>query len=833
MRKLTTLIPFGLNDHITSSNINLGCYDFRELHRSNTPFFSFPSERRKRSHGHRKSTKLRITKEYLKDILDNMYGHHESYRLNDLYVLLRSTSRDALNLCLKYIDDICESDNSAKKSRLRQILLAYNSQYIKPPKQDDDPVVYCTIPFVHKAIEKVGIRELLKYKDLKAYLPHKARKYKIRTTFAHGPVIGKKIFNYNKVLNNLGSQELRSDTCDCQTKYAPFVYEPHGHVHTGNLEIIENEDLNSVMSMGAKYRLTPSISRFKILSLVEDSIIRLKKKLCRASKTKVACFDMWFDILHKRLKRRCKSLEKSDLESNDIFEKAHIAEYLKQVHERFVIVPVDKASNNFAIICKTFYINVIMKELGINKKGVITGNNVYKYVSISQRQFFKEQECANTELGNALEEENKHIPLLYWTSKQHKNPYKFRFIAGASHCTNKTISIEVALALKSIKTQFKNHCAVIKKNSGLSYFWSIDNSVEFLDKLQNVKFADSIKTHAFSTLYTNLPLDDIYMSLERLIIKMFKNSGSNGILVNAENGKAFWSQGTSYSSYKFYTIDKLLDALKFILYNTYIQFAGNIFKQIQGIPMGGNASPFIADLYLAWHEYCYMEKLAKSKLDSDRKLARTLSLNSRYLDDIANVNFLGFGKIAKEIYHPSLLLEESSTGYHSDTFLDLNIRVHNGRFIIGIYHKVDDFDFEVINFPFLSSNIHSQVGYNSFYSQLIRYYRLCNNKMDFIARVKILKNKLSSRGYNLNTLGRCFLKFCGSYPAPSKYGEPNGRSLWEIATGSSCTTSCWIYNEEAVKAFTKPCTVTLEDIYHKEKYRYKKTTEAVQCSTGK
>ena len=43
----------------------------------------------------------------------------------------------------------------------------------------------------------------------------------------------------------------------------------------------------------------------------------------------------------------------------------------KQVHERFVIVPVDKASNNFAIICKTFYINVIMKELGINKKGVI------------------------------------------------------------------------------------------------------------------------------------------------------------------------------------------------------------------------------------------------------------------------------------------------------------------------------------------------------------------------------------------------------------------------------------------------------------------------------
>ena len=40
-------------------------------------------------------------------------------------------------------------------------------------------------------------------------------------------------------------------------------------------------------------------------------------------------------------------------------------------------------------------------------------------------------------------------------------------------------------------------------------------------------------------------------------------------------------------------IDELLEALEIILFNTYIQFNGCIFKQILGIPMGGNANNFM------------------------------------------------------------------------------------------------------------------------------------------------------------------------------------------------------------------------------------------------
>ena len=211
-----------------------------------------------------------------------------------------------------------------------------------------------------------------------------------------------------------------------------------------------------------------------------------------------------------------------------------------------------------------------------------------------------------------------------------------------------------------------------------------------------------------------------------------------------------------------------------------------------------------------------MEGLVKSGLESNKNLAKKLSLNCRYLDDIGVLNFLGFDLVSKEIYHPSLILEGSNFGYHYDNFLDLNVRIFNGTFTIGIYHKVDDFNFEVINFPFPSSNIHSQVGYNAFYSQLVRYYRLCNNRTDFIARVKMLKIKLGRRGFNLQTLAKSFLKFCSAYPAPSKYGVHDGYALWELTTDKTLATSCYIFDHEAVRKLTKRCSVILRDIYPKK-----------------
>ena len=80
--------------------------------------------------------------------------------------------------------------------------------------------------------------------------------------------------------------------------------------------------------------------------------------------------------------------------------------------------------------------------------------------------------------------------------------------------------------------------------------------------------------------------------------------------------------------------------------------------------MGGNASPFIADPYLSWCEYCYMTKAVKT----DEALAKLLSYNCRYFDDICTVNLQYFGDIAKGMYDNTLLLEGSTCSHKLDTF---------------------------------------------------------------------------------------------------------------------------------------------------------------------
>ena len=54
--------------------------------------------------------------------------------------------------------------------------------------------------------------------------------------------------------------------------------------------------------------------------------------------------------------------------------------YSNYLHDRFVIVPVDKARDIFGIVLKKFNLDVITNELAIADDGNIIGNKVYKSV---------------------------------------------------------------------------------------------------------------------------------------------------------------------------------------------------------------------------------------------------------------------------------------------------------------------------------------------------------------------------------------------------------------------------------------------------------------------
>ena len=70
----------------------------------------------------------------------------------------------------------------------------------------------------------------------------------------------------------------------------------------------------------------------------------------------------------------------------------------------------------------------------------------------------------------------------------------------------------------------------------------------------------------------------------------------------------------------------------------------------------------------------------------------------------------------------------------SDTeapFLELDLSVTNGIVSSKIYVKRDDFNFEIVNFPFLDGDVPRSYSYGVYISQLIRFARVCSNIEDF------------------------------------------------------------------------------------------------------
>ena len=119
----------------------------------------------------------------------------------------------------------------------------------------------------------------------------------------------------------------------------------------------------------------------------------------------------------------------------------------------------------------------------------------------------------------------------------------------------------------------------------------------------------------------------------------------------------------------------------------------------------------------------------------------------------------------------------------------------------------------MISYPFPQSNVHSMLGY----SQLKRFFRLCNNINDFLFRAKFSYSKLVKRGYKHSLLLKYLKRFCSAYDMEGKYGEKNSDLLFSRMLKHNPFVSCNINNIKEINDIVKssyvkimPLTMSLE-----------------------
>ena len=79
--------------------------------------------------------------------------------------------------------------------------------------------------------------------------------------------------------------------------------------------------------------------------------------------------------------------------------------------------------------------------------------------------------------------------------------------------------------------------------------------------------------------------------------------------------------------------------------------------------------------------------------------------------------------------------------------MDLDLSITNGIVSIKIYDKGDNFNFEIVNFPFLDGDVPRPTSNGVYISQLLRFARVCSDVDDFINRNTFLTSNLLKQGY--------------------------------------------------------------------------------------
>ena len=152
----------------------------------------------------------------------------------------------------------------------------------------------------------------------------------------------------------------------------------------------------------------------------------------------------------------------------------------------------------------------------------------------------------------------------------------------------------------------------------------------------------------------------------------------------------------------------------------------------------------------------FMKSLSR---ENQADIIEAFNSTSRYLDDLLNIDNIYFDQMVDRIYPTELQLNRANSSDTKAPFLDLNLCISNGTVSTKIYDKRDDFDFDIVNFPFLDGDVPRRTSYGVYISQHIRFARTSSNLNDFNYRNKALTAKLLRQGYRYFKLCKAFSKF--------------------------------------------------------------------------
>ena len=635
-----------------------------------------------------------------------------------------------------------------------------------------------TILYENPAIGFINLQKILKDEDVNSIIRPYVDKQEM-VVYSYTKSIRGKVFNYNRMLENIDVDDWDSQEhiCNCNDEiYSKFVDKDHGHVITGNLDIIKDKKLRNLFKKGPNFRERNSINFERAKSAIAKGLDSYINKWSNRKRIAREVFIEWKLKVLEKVDNQIKKLRTGPLKQwrpcKKVLNDKCSKQTLQVLQENFIIVPIDKASNNIGFVCKTYMISNVIKEIK---------SNTYKELG-DVTEITKSQIDACIKVGGQVKPDCQKLPTIYATIKMHKKPVKFRYIIAAKKCVSKTIAKDLTQILKLVMKIMYKYCEKIKLYTGVNRMWiseSAKDILEDIDTLNQKKRGKNIQTFDFSTLYTKINLEDLSEKLKWIINKAFCGGSNQWIRIQHDNAK--FDNGASSKSGKLFSKEDVYRLVDFIIDNAVFSAGNKVFQQIIGIPMGTDPAPFMANLYLFYYEFKYMEMLTKKDYITAR---RQYGHIRRFIDDLAALNNSGhLGEHWSEIYPVELILNKENEDDNNASFLDLDISIQDKVFHTQIFDKRDAFNFEIVNYPDISGNIPENPAYGVCIAQLLRIARNTSHADCFLHRAQLLFSKLLHKGYLATKLQKTTTKcLTRHWKVFSKYGIGQDSILTNIST---------------------------------------------------
>ena len=571
-RELCTIFPYGLNDNVKG----VGSIS-RKIDSTVVWGLFNKHSRRNRKRGRKGNRKYRDKDKVKGDAETLLKGYKKPGFVRTLRGFVLGVAKNCLHELVQLAEVILRDKHLPQYLALiikdiircrRGDLVIHNHNSIF---QHSKPKSFIGVYFHNKGIEMINIAGILHSKVVRDTIPtFFSDKETPVVSYKYSKTIRSKLFNHKQTVNEIKFKSDKQNShskCDCEK--SEYLYHPAGHVLTGDLGIIKDRVLRKLISKGPSFREQNNINWQLNYEICAESVKEYKRKWANKEGVDKNLLNEWEGTVLSLLKKRIDKLKGKyghRVKVKQILRDRVHLQYLKDFQDRYVLVPADKAGNNVIIICKTYYTEVICKELA-TKQGK---PQTYHECSLSSSDIIQKHldfmKAERLQVPLSMHQ----LPSFYWLPKLHKDPYGNRFIAASNACTTKPLSQLLTACLTSVLNHYQEYCKGIFNNSNVNSFWVINNSIDVLKIISNINNSGRVEcfdSYDFSTLYTSIPHQLLKDSLKELIMEAFLKRGATYLV--ERRGRAYWSTQKGKFSISV-TESQLVQYVEYLIDNNYI-----------------------------------------------------------------------------------------------------------------------------------------------------------------------------------------------------------------------------------------------------------------------